>query len=192
MNPGPGAVVGIDAGCRSRDEVEHLIGRAVSLLAEPVLACTHIVRTPAPHWAAAIRSTGPLPTAADLSAALDDAAVCVLRAGAAVVAGAASGRVGAELAAADLLAGRAARAVFFEGQDRLPDVVPVDDLPGLCAIDEIVGLAGTPVAGQLLHTRGLVRPELVDGRLVLLVRPYGDDLAPFEVPNPTPCCAAHG
>ena len=185
-----GAVIGLDAGSASRADIEHLIVRAMGLLVEPVLACTHVVRTPAPHWAASIRSAGPPPTAAGLSAALDGAAVCVL-AGGSCLAGPVTGREGAEQAAAELLAGRAGRVVVFDGQARLPDVVPVDDLSGLCAIDEVVGLAGTPVAGRLLHTRGFVRPELVDGRLVLLVRPYGDDLAPFEVPDPTPCCAAH-
>ncbi len=186
-----GVVVGLDAGSTSRDQIEHLISRAMAQLSDPVMACTHIVQKPSPHWAASIRSAGASPAAAELSAALDGAAVCVL-AGGGCVAGLAAGHEGAELAATELLAGRAGRAVVFEGHDRLPDVVAVDELPGLCAIDEIVGLAGTPVAGRLLHTRGFVRPELVDGRLVLLVRPYGDDLAPFEVPEPTPCCAAHG
>lgn len=186
-----GAVVGLDAGSTSRDQIEHLISRAMALLSGPVMACTHIVRTPSPHWAASICFTGAPPAAAGLSAALDGAAVYV-PAGGAAVAGQAAGHGGAEQAAAELLAGRAGRVVVFEGHDRLPDVVAVDELPALCAIDEIVGLAGTPVAGRLLHTRGFVRPELVDGRLVLLVRPYGDDLAPFEVPEPTPCCAAHG
>ena len=186
-----GAVIGLDAGSGSRDDIEHLMVRAMELLVDPVLACTHIIRTSAPHWAASIRSAGPPPAAAALSAALDGAAVCVLAVGASL-AGPVTRREGAEQAAAELLAGRAGRVVVFDGQARLPDIVPVDDLSGLCAIDEVVGLAGTQVTGRLLHTRGFVRPELVDGRLVLLVRPYGDDLAPFEVPEPTPCCAAHG
>jgi hypothetical protein len=50
------------------------------------------------------------------------------------------------------------------------------------------------VAGHddLLDTRDHVRPEWQAGELVLAVTPVHNGLfAPFEVPNPTPCCADH-
>jgi hypothetical protein len=41
-------------------------------------------------------------------------------------------------------------------------------------------------------TRDFVRPQWLDGRLTLITTPAaGDRIAPFEVPNPTPCCADH-
>jgi hypothetical protein len=43
-----------------------------------------------------------------------------------------------------------------------------------------------------VHTQDHVRPEWREGQLVLaLVPAAGNTLAPFEVPNPTPCCADH-
>ena len=48
-----------------------------------------------------------------------------------------------------------------------------------------------PPAAMLL-TRDFCRPVYEAGALVLHVLPAGPGrVAPFEVPNPTPCCAAH-
>lgn len=82
---------------------------------------------------------------------------------------------------------------MFRGWDALPDVLPVADLPTVSAIEAVQGIGGTCADGTLLHTRGVVRPRLVDGRLVLLVRPYADDdsVTPLEVPDPVACCALH-
>ena len=58
-----------------------------------------------------------------------------------------------------------------------------------------MGLPGRPEAdpAQLVDTRDFVRPHWIDGVLTLVTMPAaGDRLAPFEVPNPTPCCADHG
>jgi hypothetical protein len=42
----------------------------------------------------------------------------------------------------------------------------------------------------VVDTRGFVRPEWRDGRLTLIAAPAGlGRIAPFEVPDPTLCCA---
>jgi len=190
-----GSVVGVDGGTQDRDSTEHLLYEAVAASPGQVtLACTHLVAVPAPHWAVSLVVAGPPPAELELSRHLADSAVTVIRPdGATASAGAGPWQAGADAAAAQLLSG-SGRAVVFEGQDRLPATVTVEDVMRLTAIERVLGVAGTPTAGRLLHTRGYVRPQLVEGELVLHVRPYGVDsqLAPFEVPEPTPCCAAHG
>ena len=61
------------------------------------------------------------------------------------------------------------------------------------AIDEVVVLGGPPCAPDtLIDTRDFVRPQFRDGRRGLMATPApGGLIAPFEVPNPTPCCANH-
>ncbi|MHB9860256.1 hypothetical protein [Streptomyces sp. YIM S03343] len=92
------------------------------------------------------------------------------------------------------------RAVLYPGADRLTGTVTVVELLGLSAVERIV-VVGTPNDGTdtggadpATHvlTRDHVRPEWRDGRLTLaLVPAVGGTLAPFEVPDPTPCCADH-
>jgi hypothetical protein len=61
------------------------------------------------------------------------------------------------------------------------------------AVRVIGGTATSPAPGTLLDTRDFVRPQWIDGVLTLVATPApAGHLAPFEVPNPTPCCAAHG
>jgi hypothetical protein len=44
----------------------------------------------------------------------------------------------------------------------------------------------------MVRTRDHVRPEWRDGLLTLIATPTSNGVfAPFEVPNPTPCCADH-
>ena len=54
-------------------------------------------------------------------------------------------------------------------------------------------LAGGPLPpAAVLQTREFCRPVYEAGALVLHVLPAGPGrVAPFEVPNPTPCSAAH-
>lgn len=83
--------------------------------------------------------------------------------------------------------------------DRLTGTVTVADRLTLTAIDQ-VAMVGTPsvdghgpAPATPVFTRDHVRPEWRDGQLTLaLVPATGGALAPFEVPNPTPCCADHG
>lgn len=63
----------------------------------------------------------------------------------------------------------------------------------------MVGIADTPTTGVLLDTRDFVHPEIVEGELVLRVRPFGADgtvaplrsvipprAAPHTAPDPPP------
>jgi len=183
--------VGLAAGHTDRAELEHALAQVAERHGPVVLACTHIVDG---RWAGSVQLTGPAPGRDTLAARLSD------ELGVAVVAvpGTRAGDpvwVPAAGQAAERLRARSeGRAVVFAGQDRLVGDVPADDVPGMCAIEDVIGIAGTPTAGVTLVTREFVRPVLAGGRLVLEVRPIGSDgaVAPFEVPDPTPCCAAHG
>lgn len=194
MSPVDTLVLGVDEGSRRRDDAEHLLRRAVDTVlaldgTRVPLACTHLVRRPEPHWAVTLEvDPGPVPAPALRDRLAGLGAVCLAAPGRAAPTGG-----GEQEAVAQFLDG-GGRVVVFPGQDALEDVVSVDDVPELCAVERVVGIAGTPVDGRLLHTRGWVRPEREDGRLVLHVRPFGPagDVAPFEVRDPTPCCAAHG
>ncbi|SDJ07944.1 hypothetical protein [Nonomuraea jiangxiensis] len=63
----------------------------------------------------------------------------------------------------------------------------------MSAIGRVTQLGGPPPAdGTELDTRDFVRPRWQDGVLTLVTMPVaGGRVAPFEVPNPTPCCADH-
>lgn len=182
-------VLGFAAGHTDRAELEHVLADVVQRYGPVVLACTHIVDG---RWAGSVQLTGPAPDPAGLANELG-VAFAVSRSSSGAV-GDHAWRSGAEQAADRMRTRTEGRAVVFPGQDRLVGEVAVDDVPGLSAIDAVVGIAGTPTAGATLVTREFVRPVLLGGRLVLEVRPIGADgaVAPFEVPNPTPCCANHG
>ncbi|MET9222543.1 hypothetical protein ABZX65_27820 [Streptomyces sp. NPDC003300] len=105
----------------------------------------------------------------------------------------------ATAAAAEHARGSGGRAVLYPGADVLTGTVTLADLLARTAIDQVV-LVGAPPATDgdgpdphiPVRTRDHVRPRWRDGRLVLDLTPAaGGTLAPFEVPNPTPCCADH-
>lgn len=186
-----GAVLGLAAGHTDRAELEHVLARVVDRVGPVELACTHVVDG---RWAGSVRLSG---TAPDPTPGLDGLAAglgVALTGPGGTAAGDPAWWAAAERAAAELAARRGGRAVVFGGQERLVGEVAADDVPTLSAVEAVVGIAGTATAGVTLVTRDHVRPVLVDGWLVLEVRPFGPDgaVAPFEVPNPTPCCAAHG
>ncbi|MGW5639490.1 hypothetical protein ACWEWQ_32575, partial [Streptomyces sp. NPDC003832] len=55
-----------------------------------------------------------------------------------------------------------------------------------------MGAADPPAPSARLTTREHVRPHWQSGTLVLTAMPAaGGTLVPFEVPEPTPCCADH-
>jgi hypothetical protein len=90
---------------------------------------------------------------------------------------------------------RQERAVAFPGMAHLHGVLTVGEITAACLIDEVVAVGvGRPARpDETVDTLGFVRPTPVDGRWVWLVRPATrTDFVPFELPNPTPCCAAHG
>ncbi|MFI6547031.1 hypothetical protein ACIBO9_27650 [Streptomyces prunicolor] len=102
----------------------------------------------------------------------------------------------AAAAAAEHTARRSGRAVLFPGSDQLTGTVTVAEILQLTAIDGVfvVGATSgeTPDPVTPVHTRDHVRPEWREGQLILaLVPAAANTLAPFEVPNPTPCCADH-
>ena len=182
--------VGVDAGQRDRSELEHLLGRAVQACGPAVLVCTHLVDG---HWAGSLQLSGPAPGAGPFSDALG-AAVTVRTGAATTAAGPQEWVAGSAQAVAELSGRTAGRAVVFGGQENLVGEIDTDTVSALSAVSAVVGIAGTPTVGTKLVTQDFVRPVLLDGRLMLQVRPIGPDgaVAPFEVPNPTPCCNAHG
>ena len=182
--------VGIDAGQQVRSDLEDLLARAAAHCPQIDLACTHVVDAPESHWAGSLRVTAPLDVTT-LGDVLGPAVTIVDGDGRS--SGPAYRRTGARDAMSQLAQRRAGRAVLFPGQDRLVGDMAAEDVASLSAIDRLVGLAGTPTSGVRLATRDFVRPEFVDGELILRVRPYDADdvVAPFEVPHPTPCCALH-
>jgi hypothetical protein len=160
-------VLGYDLGHRGTVEAEHWL---TSLFESPVpglVACTHFAHGPAPRVLVTIAGVDPgiVPSGAEAAAA----------------------------AVADHRAGRAGRAVLFAGVRSLTGTMPVPTLLAVSAIDEVVVLGGPPPGPDtLIDTRDFVRPQYRDGRLVLMATPApGGLIAPFEIPNPTPCCANH-
>ena len=172
-------VFGIDSGSRSLREADHLIHDLVARLPGPVVACTHLIRGERPHIAVSLQSdVDSLPVGPETSV---------------VSAASQSGPEG--LSAAEALAqhGVSGRAVVFRGSE-ITGVVRVGDLLAGSSIDRlhVVGGADQPGTDDFLDTRDHLRPEWRDGELVLAVTPAGPGrFAPFEVPNPTPCCADH-
>jgi hypothetical protein len=86
-----------------------------------------------------------------------------------------------------------ARAVAFPGHETLLGILPISRVLASCAIERVRVLGGGVAdPAQELDTRDFVRPQWMGGGLTLLVQPARDGLwVPFEVPNPTPCCADH-
>ncbi|MGA5448581.1 hypothetical protein ACPCVO_18205 [Streptomyces umbrinus] len=86
------------------------------------------------------------------------------------------------------------RAVVYPGSATLTGTLTIAELLSGSAIDRVtvLGSAGEPPPEQGLVTRDHVRPQWQEGELVLTLMPaVGGVLVPFEVPDPTPCCADH-
>jgi hypothetical protein len=186
-------VIGVDAGTTTLREADHLIRDLTTTLGLPpgTVACTHLIRTEGRRGTAvsfALPENGSVEevwrrlTATEMGAALDDR-----RHGPAGAAAA---------AAAEHAARRSGRAVLFPGSDQLTGTLTVADLLQLSAVDRVIVVGATsgdsPDPVIPVQTQDHVRPEWREGQLVLaLVPAAGNTLAPFEVPNPTPCCADH-
>ncbi|HEV7933375.1 MAG TPA: hypothetical protein VGP70_13840 [Actinomadura sp.] len=197
-------ILGVDAGSRTLREADHLLAELAGRFGLPdgVMGCTHLIRTGRPHVAVSLAvADGAGPdldlTALDLTAPdtrAPDATAAPDGVGAALDGrrrGPAEPAEGAELAAGEH--GRTGRAVLYRGAGRLSGTLTVREILDLSAIDRITVLMGAePAPDTLVQTRGHVRPEWRDGRLTLLTMPAGTGvLAPYEVPDPTPCCSAH-
>lgn len=160
--------VGLSLGHGANREAEHWLYTLG--LPAGVEACTHLARTPYPHVAVSLAL--PAAAEADLPAVPPEL------------------RAPAGEAAAAHAARRGGRAVLFTGVDSLVDTVTVADLLAQSAIDRVRVLGGAaPDPAMEIVTRDFVRPEWMDGELTLVVTPAPRGrLAPFEFPNPTPCC----
>jgi hypothetical protein len=87
----------------------------------------------------------------------------------------------------------AGRAVIYPGVEQLTGTMTVADLLATSAIDQVKVIGGAPATPDtLIDTRDFVRPQWIDAHLTLVATPAPNNhIAPFEVPNPTPCCADH-
>ncbi|WP_431874963.1 hypothetical protein [Amycolatopsis sacchari] len=194
MGPALVTCFGIDTGTRTLREADHLAHEVAARLRLPerAVVCTHLIRSGEPHVAVSLAVP---PGFGGLWNELTRYA----EHGTAGVAGG-TGRSGrpelaeaAAAAACEHEAGNGGRAVVFPGSALLTGTLPVSDVLTRTAITRVVSIGG-PVPGDddLLDTRDHVRPEWRDGELVLAVTSiHSGRFAPFEVPNPTPCCADH-
>lgn len=197
-------VIGVDAGTTSLREADHLVHDLVDRLGAPpgTIGCTHLIHAGHPHTAVSLAL--PDADAAEaawhrLTALLADrdepptgAALGDLRHGAAEQVD------GAALAAAEQANRTGGRAVVYPGVQQLTGTVPLRLLLDVSAIERVTvlgapsGSGHRPEPGAVVLTRDHVRPVWQAGELVLPLTPAtGGLLAPFEVPNPTPCCADH-
>lgn len=195
-------VVGVDTGhTGALREADHLLRSLAAELGLPadVLGCTHHVRDGRrPHTAlsfavasrkdaqAAWRRLTENPS--EEPGSLVGVAFGDHRHGPAELA------AGAAHAAAEHRARAGGRAVLYPGGDAVTGVLTVARLLEASAVERVTVLGspeGPAMEAELL-TRDHVRPEWRDGRLVLAAMPAaGGTLVPFEVPDPTPCCADH-
>ncbi|WP_461079579.1 hypothetical protein [Streptomyces deserti] len=163
----------VDAGLRDLRAADHLLHTLAAELALPegVFGCTHLVRGDRPRVALSLT----LPSEPLLRTARERLA-----------------ERGHEVTAG--LPDAAGRAVLYPGVASLTGTLTVADVLARSAIDRVtvLGAQDRPAPGTRLVTRGHVRPVWHDGALVLAAMPAaGGALVPFEVPDPTPCCADH-
>ena len=167
-------LVGLDLGHATTAEAEHWLAHLPPV--PGLVACTHLVPGMRPRVVITLAATGPVDTSM-LSAGPDDAGEAALA------------------AAADHAAGRAGRAVIYPGVEALTGVLTIADLLTNSAIERIriIGGAAAEMPSDTdVETRDFVRPQWMNGHLTLVATPApGGRIAPFEIPNPTPCCAAH-
>ncbi len=173
-------------------EVEHsLLALDRWGLPDDVTVCTHEVRAGVPHYAVSLSFR------AAPQAELIDALERHFRASSGLRPAADLPNLaltaGDELAASQTASRDGGRAVRFPGCQHLTGTLSVREALAVSAIERIHQLGGGDVDDSAeLRTRDFVRPRWQRGELVLAVLPAaGGGVAPFEVPNPTPCCAEH-
>lgn len=166
-------VLTVDAGVRDLRAADHLLHTLAAELALPEgwFGCTHLVRGERPRVVVSLA----LPSQSLLRTAQEGLATL-------------------EYEAETGLPDAYGRAVVYPGAASLTGTLTVAELLERSAIDRVTVL-GAP--GQLdrqtpMVTRDHVRPQWQFGELVLTAMPAaGGTLVPFEVPDPTPCCADH-
>ncbi|MGA5507668.1 hypothetical protein [Streptomyces umbrinus] len=162
-------VITVDTDVRDLRAADHLLLELAAELALPegAFGCTHLVRGERPR------------VVLSFATASGEAARLLTAKGYEVTTGAPD-EVG--------------RAVVYPGSATLTGTLTIAELLSGSAIDRVtvLGSAGEPPPGQGLVTRDHVRPQWQEGELVLTLMPaVGGVLVPFEVPDPTPCCADH-
>jgi hypothetical protein len=101
---------------------------------------------------------------------------------------------GTAAAAREHAARRSGRLVRYPGAGRLTGTLTVGALLAGSAIDRVQLLAGggAPESTPWCTPGTMCGPNGATGLMTLLAMPAGESaLAPFEVPDPTPCCADH-
>ncbi|MFD9188350.1 hypothetical protein ACFWCA_09015 [Streptomyces phaeochromogenes] len=162
-------VITVDTDVRDLRAADHLLLALAAELALPegAFGCTHLVRGERPRVVLSFTTASP------------EAARALTAKGYEVTTG---------------VPDEVGRAVVYPGSAALTGTVTVEELLSGSAIDRVtvLGSAGEPPPGQGVVTRDHVRPQWQDGELVLTLMPaVGGVLVPFEVPDPTPCCADH-
>ncbi|BEP13802.1 hypothetical protein acdb102_21130 [Acidothermaceae bacterium B102] len=191
MTSATGVVLAVDTTVTTLAEIEHVLldlGEQVALPDDAYL-CTHMMRDDRPHYVVSL-------TSAD-EASLDAVRQHLTEWDSAVSHGepvnGAGIRAGLRMGVREALTRDGGRAVRFPGWDSVRGSLPVGEVLAATPIGrlEVLG-GGTAALTDILHSRGFVRPLWRSGELVLPVLPSGPGaVAPFEVPNPTPCCGEH-
>ncbi|MFI0509942.1 hypothetical protein RKD19_001919 [Streptomyces canus] len=157
----------VDAGVRDLRAADHLLHALA--LPEGAFGCTHLVRGDRPRVVVSLC----LPSEPLLRTAQERL-----------------GGLGVSQGVPDTVG----RAVIYPGVGSLTGTLTIAELLTRSAIDRVtvLGAAAQPPSDTELVTRDHVRPQWQDGALVLIAMPAaGGTLVPFEVPDPTPCCADH-
>ncbi|MEV4229749.1 hypothetical protein AB0J81_22150 [Streptomyces bobili] len=166
-------VVTVDAGLRDLRAADHLLRTFAAELAlsEGGFGCTHLVRGERPRVVVSL--------AAGSEAELDEVRAWLVAEGYEVTDGAPDA-VG--------------RAVLYRGAGLLGGTMTVGEVLSVSAIERVMvlGVPYQPHMDARLVTHDHVRPQWQGGELVLMAMPaVGGTLVPFEVAEPTPCCADH-
>ncbi|AZQ38316.1 hypothetical protein EJ357_36715 [Streptomyces cyaneochromogenes] len=166
-------VLTVDTEVRDLRTADHLLHTLAAELALPegTFGCTHLVRGERPHVALSLT----LPSEPLLRTAQER-----LTARGHEVSPGSPDTVG--------------RAVIYPGVSSLTGTLTIADVLTHSAIDRVtvLGATGRPSPETRLVTGDHVRPQWQTGELVLTAMPaVGGTLVPFEVPDPTPCCADH-
>ncbi|MFF1271973.1 hypothetical protein ACFVZC_00855 [Streptomyces marokkonensis] len=162
----------VDAGTGDLPDADHLLHRMAAGLALPedVFGCTHLVRGGRPRVVVSLSlPSRPLPE--------------TLRE-----------RLAGYGTVSPGLPDAGGRAVLYPGAFTLTGTMTVAELLAGSAIARVrvLGTPEPPAPRTRVVTRDHVRPQWQRDELVLAATPApGGTLVPFEVPDPTPCCAGH-
>ena len=164
----------VDAGIEDLLDADRLLHRMAAELdlPEDMFGCTHLVRDDRPRVTVSLSlslSSRPLPD--------------TLRE-----------RLAGYGAVSPGLPDEVGRAVLYPGVSALTGTLTVAELLAGSAIARVtvLGTPEPPGPDTRVVTRDHVRPQWQRDELVLAATPaLGGTLVPFEVPDPTPCCADH-